>query len=70
MKSIHKNVDMMDTTLNVFNDVCNLWIKYYVNIISAYLNSYVMSYNMMKKDNVHAVLKTGLSSFVQLYFLP
>lgn len=41
-----------------------------VNIISAHLSSSVMTYNMTKKDDVHAVLKTGFSSFGQLYFLP
>lgn len=70
MRSIHKNVDMTNIKLNIFSDVCSLWIRSYVNIISARLSSYVMSYNMMKKDDVHVVPKTGFSSFIQLYFLP
>lgn len=61
---------MTDIKLNVFSDACSLWIRSYVNFISTRLSSYVMSYNMMEKDDVHAVLKTGFSSFVQLYFLP
>lgn len=70
MRSIHKNVDTSDVILNVFSDACSLWIRSCVNIISTHISLYVMSDNMMTKDDVHAVLKTGFSSSVQLYFLP
>jgi len=70
MRSILKHVDMTDIKLNVFSDACSVWIRSYVNIVSAHLSSYVISYNMMKIYYVQAALKTGVSSFVQLYFLP
>lgn len=39
MRSIHKNVDMMDIKLNVFSDACSLWITSYVNTITAHLSA-------------------------------
>lgn len=68
MRSIQKNVEMQGIKLNVYSDACSfgsapVWIL-------SHLSSCVMSHNMMKKDAVHAMLKTGFSSFIQLYLLP
>lgn len=68
MRSIQKNVDMQGIKLNVYSDACSfgsdpMWML-------SHLSSYVMSHNVMKKDDVHAMLKTGFSSFIQLYLLP